>query len=160
MKDLAYTIFGIAIGIVAGYFMRGKKKHKPQLQFTYFGNDFINIKSINMAVVFKPNQFANFQVAPVKKNGSPATVEPGTVEYSSPDPSVIVEEDPTDETKFKVTTSADEVTESKTVDISVSADADLGAGVKTIEGILTIVVEPDGAVGFGITTLTEPADVV
>lgn len=112
-----------------------------------------------MAVVFKPNQFANFQVSPTNRKGQPAKVQAGSVEYSSPDPSVIVEEDPDDETKFKVTTSADEITESKTVDIAVSADADLGDGVKTISGILTVVVEPDGAEGFGITTLTEPADV-
>lgn len=113
-----------------------------------------------MAVVFKANQFANFQVAPVNRKGQPAKVQEGTVEYSSPDPSVVVEEDPTDETKFKVTTSADEITESRTVDIPVSADADLGDGIKTITSILTVVLEPDGAVGFGITTLTEPADVV
>lgn len=113
-----------------------------------------------MATVFKPNQFATFQVQPVDDKGNPAKVQEGTIDYVNPDPdSFTVEEDPNDETKFKVTSSANEITESKSVDIKVTADADLGDGVRSIETILVAVLEPRGAVGFGITTLTEPQDV-
>lgn len=112
-----------------------------------------------MAVIFKANQTAKFQVAPVDRKGNPAKVQAGSVEYSSPDPRVTVTEDPNDETIFDVTTSPDTVTESFTVDVKVSADADTGDGVKTIEGILTVVVEPEMAEGFGMNTLEAPHDV-
>lgn len=160
MEKIILAFFAGIIGgvLVEHFLLRRNKKSKAGLMFTYFADNFLQIKSNKMAVIFKPNQNATFQVTPTNRRGQPAKVQEGSVEYSSPDPSVVVEEDPTDETKFKVTTSADEITESKTVDVSVSADADLGDGIKTITGVLTVVIEPEGAEGFGITTITEPTD--
>jgi hypothetical protein len=137
----------------------GRKRRRYFLQFTYLGPDSFKIKSIEMVTIFKANQTAKFQVAPIDRKGNPAKVQAGSVEYNSPDPEVVVTEDTNDETVFDVTTSATPVTESRTVDVEVIADADLGDGVKEIRGILTVVLEPDMAEGFGIKTLAEPTDV-
>lgn len=135
------------------------KRRNYSLVFTYFGNDSFKIKSSQMATIFKANQFAEFQVAFVDRKGNPAQVDEDSVSYESPDPEVTVEENPDDQTKFKVTTSATPVTESRTVDIKISADADMGDGVKTLEGSLTVVLEPEMAEGMSIATLTPPQDV-
>lgn len=157
LYGLLFVLMFISITI---WLTRPRRRRKMFLQFIYLGNDSFKIKSNNMATIFKPNQFAQFQVQPVDDKGKPAKVEAGSVDYQNPDPdSFTVEEDPEDETKFKVTSSAAEITESKSVDIKVSADADTGEGVRTIEGILVCVLEPRSAVGFGINTLSEPADV-
>lgn len=150
----------VALGVVLWVILGKKKqKQKEKLLFTYFGNEFIKIQSTQMATIFKSDQNATFQVAPVDRKGRPAKVQEGSVEYSIDDSSVAtVEEDPTDETKFKVVSSAEAITEAKLANVTVSADADTGDGIKTVTGVLAIVVEPDGAEGFGITTLTEPAD--
>jgi len=161
LKHLFFLLLTLAFISAIIWWTRPRRRKNLFIEFTYLGDDFFKIKSNNMATIFKPNQFANFQVTPVDRKGNPAPVEAGSVEYENPDPdSITVEEDPNDETKFKVTSSATAITESKTVDVKVKADADTGAGVKTIEGILTVVIEPDGAAGFGIATLTEPADVL
>jgi hypothetical protein len=148
-------------GLLVGHFFRSarRKRKQPAITITYFASNFTLIKSKEMVVVFKPNQTATFQISPTDRKGNPATVEAGSVDYSSPHPSVIVEEDPTDETKFVVRTAPDAVTESLSVDVKVSADANLGDGVTTIEGTLTVVIEPESAVGFNVVTTSEPTDI-
>jgi len=136
-----------------------RRHRKPALTFIYLNPDYSKIKSNDMVVEFKPDQNATFQVAPTNRKGKPAKVQAGSVEYESVDPSIAtVAEDPNDETKFTVKSSADDITESKTTDIKVKADADLGDGVVTIEGVLTVTVTPEAATGFGVSTISEPAD--
>lgn len=162
MKNSLDFFIGIVTGIFVGFLIwRRQSKRVNHFLFTYLGTDFNypQVKSNSMAIIFKPNQFARVQIQPVDRKGNPAKVQPGSIDYSSPDPSFTVEEDPNDETILKITSAPDAITESKSVDIAVSADADLGDGVKTINGIITSVLEPEGAAGFGINVLEEPQDI-
>lgn len=161
MKNFWTYVLGVAVGIVVGYAMWRRRKRASNFVFAYLGTDFNypQVKSNVMAIIFKPNQFARVQIQPVDRKGNTAKVEPGSVDYSSPDPSFTVEEDPNDETILKITSSSEAITESKSVDIAVSADADTGSGVKTINGIITAVLEPEMAAGFGINVLEEPQDI-
>lgn len=112
-----------------------------------------------MALIFKPNQSAKVQVQTLDRRGNPTPVQEGSIDYSSPDPSFTVTEDPNDETILEIRSSGDPITSSKTVDIAVQADADRGDGVKTITGVITCVLEPEMAEGFGLTVLQEPQDI-
>lgn len=107
----------------------------------------IKITSTKMAVSLSEVQFVEGQVSPVNRLGGPAKVEAGTVEYLSSDPSVAsVEEDPSDETKFKIVAHAPGVCQ-----VDISADADLGEGVSTVSGFVAVEVLPEAATGFGVT---------
>lgn len=161
MKNILFLILGVATGIVVGCAIWRRRKRASNFVFTYLGTDFNypQIKSNVMAIIFKPNQFARVQIQTLDRRLKPTPVQEGTVEYSSPDPSFTVEEDPNDETILKITSSGDPITESKTVDIAVSADADRGDGVKTITGIITCVLEPETAEGFGVNVLEAPQDI-
>jgi len=100
-----------------------------------------------MSVTLSEVQFVEGQVTPVNRLGGPAKVEAGSVEYSSSDPLVAtVEEDPNDETKFKVVAHSPGISQ-----VDISADADLGDGVVTISGFVAVEVLPENATGFGVT---------
>lgn len=106
-----------------------------------------------MAVTLKKRQFVEGQVTPTDKDGDPAAVEPGTVSFTSSDESIAtVEEDPNDETKFKIIGKKAGVAQ-----VDFSADADRGEGVKTITGFVAVEVLPADATGFGVT-FGEPQD--
>lgn len=106
-----------------------------------------------MAVTLTEVQEVTGQVTPTNKKGNPAPVEAGSVSYSSSDESIaVVEEDPNDETKFKIVAKGVGVAQ-----VDVSADADLGEGVITVTGFVAVEVLPAGATGFGIT-LGTPTD--
>ena len=121
-------------------------KEKSYLAISLFING-ITIKSKNMAVSLTTTQFVEGQVTPTDRKGNPASVEAGTVSYTSSDESIAtVEEDPNDETKFKIVAKGIGVAQ-----VDFSADADLGEGVKTIAGFVAVEVLPAEAVGFGVT---------
>lgn len=103
-----------------------------------------------MAVTLTTTQQVSGQVKPVDRNGKPAQVQDGSVAYEvanaeGEEPIILVEEDPNDETKFTVKALRPGVAQLK-----VSADADLGEGVETIETFAAVEVIPEKAVGFGV----------
>lgn len=109
--------------------------------------DQIKIKGKIMAVSITTTQQVSGTLQPVDSKGKPASVEAGTVHFSSSDQSVFtVEQDPTNELSVKIVAVGP-----GTAQLDYSADADLGEGVKTIEGFTAIEVLPASAVGFGLT---------
>lgn len=99
-----------------------------------------------MAVSLKTTQQVRGTVQPVDRLGNAAPVQEGTVEYTSSNPDVfVVEEDPENETAFKVVAKG-----VGTGELRVTADADLGEGVETIETFAAVEVFPESAVGFGL----------
>lgn len=104
------------------------------------------IKIQAMAATLNNEQFVTGQIQPVTKKEKPAPVQAGTVSYASSDPSIFtVDVDPSDETKFTVTGVAP-----GTAQLDISADADLGDGVRTINAFAAIEVLPAEAAGFNI----------
>lgn len=99
-----------------------------------------------MAVSITTTQQVSGTLQPVDAKGKPASVEAGTVKFSSSDEAVFtVEQDPSNELSVKVVAVGP-----GTAQLNYSADADLGEGVKTIEGFTAIEVLPASAVGFGL----------
>lgn len=92
-------------------------------------------------------QFVEGQVQPLNKLNEAASVEAGSVKYESSDESILkVEANPDDETKFKVTgVAAGKAT------LKVTADADLGDGVETVQNIQDFEVVPAKADHLQIT---------
>lgn len=77
------------------------------------------------------DQTLPFTLSPLKPDGTPGTVDPVSVVYASSDATVLtVENLSTDKLSGDVLTVAIGVAR-----ITVTADADLGAGVKTITGV-------------------------
>ena len=115
---------------------------KGQLNTVLFTH---NIKSINMAEL-KISQLIDGFVAPLDKDGNPALVEGGSINYGSSNPDVVtLDEDPENEARFVInphTTGA--------AICFVEADADLGEGIKTIRQEFAVQVWPEEATGFGI----------
>jgi hypothetical protein len=158
MGTSANTIIGIAIiaAIIIVVYMLGKagstSGQTPGLIWELIINQ-IKIKGGLMAVIAKPNQFATGTVSPQDRHGNAAKVQADSVEYESDNTDVCtVEEDPTDETKFKLNFLTPGF-----ATVKVKADADLGDGVVPIEGTLPVVVEAEMAVGFGVN-VGEPQD--
>lgn len=122
-----------------------KRKNKPYLLLSLI-IDQIKIKGKIMAASITTTQQVTGTLQPVDAKGKPASVEVGTVHFSSTDQSVFtVEQDPTNELSVKVVAVGP-----GTAQLDYSADADLGEGVKTIEGFTAIEVLPSSAVGFGL----------
>lgn len=92
--------------------------------------------------------------SPVDSKGNQTTVEKGSVSFSSSDESVfVVEEDPEDEMKFKIVGKGPGVAQ-----LTATADADLGEGVKEITGFSAVEVLPGEAVGFAPIFFSVPTD--
>ena len=98
-----------------------------------------------MALLLTDSQKVVFSITPVDAHGHAARVD-GIPSWSVSDPAV-----------GTITVSADGLSAEflasapGMVQVSVQADADLGAGVRTIAGTLDIQVEPGEAVGLTIT---------
>lgn len=95
---------------------------------------------------------------PVDKKNFPADVQEGSVQIVATDDSITVT--PVDGDPF----SADVIAQHPTTDITqpggvkISADADLGDGVLTIEGFEPVLVSAGVASGFGSPTVGAPAE--
>lgn len=127
--------------------VRARKRSGYRLRLAFILNQ-IKIEGNNMALTMTTTQQATGQVQPVDSKGNPAQVQAGSVDYFIDDPDLVdVIEDPDDETKFTL------VAKGKVGvgQFRVTADADLGEGVKSIETFAAIEILPAGAVGFGIT---------
>lgn len=125
-----------------------KKKRKKKGSLLLFLNiDNIKIKGKIMAVSITTTQQVTGTLQPVDSKGNPASVEAGTVLFSSSDENVFrVEVDPANESTVQVVAVGP-----GTAQLNYSADADLGEGVKTIEGFTAVEILPAQAVGFGLT---------
>lgn len=139
----------IAIVVAAGLILKAIKKHDDRLIVTLFFND-SQIKSKAMTTVLTATQQVGGQIEPKDRKGNTAKVEAGSVTYSSSNDAVAtVEKDESDETKFTVKAKGTGVAQ-----IDISADADLGEGVKTITGFLGVEVTSAEAAGFGVNVGT------
>lgn len=144
-KEFIAALITVTIFFVYAFF-KYRPRRKPRLLLTFYFSTF-KIKGDIMAATLTKAQQVSGQVNPVDRQGNPAPVQAGTVEFSSSDENVfVVEEDPDDETKFKVIAKGVGVAQ-----LSVKADADLGDGVTTIETFAAVEVFPEAAVGFGLT---------
>lgn len=120
---------------------------------------FLNSKIIsNMALIIKADQspFSGVFGKPVDKFGNLAEVQEGSVKITSSDETVgKVLQDTTNPYAFSV-----EVTGKAGVfSVNISADADLGDGVKTITGLGSVEVKSGEATGFGEPKFTMNVDV-
>ena len=90
---------------------------------------------------------------PLDKKGKPAKVQPGSVTFSIDQPdAATVTQDAND--PFTATVVAGNPTaDGSPATITISADADLGEGVKTITGLEPLIVTSGEAVGFGNATI-------
>ncbi len=105
------------------------------------------LKGKIMAATITDSQLIKGTLTTVNKKGQPASVQLGTIEYSSSNESVFtVTEDPDNENGFTVTAVG-----AGSGQLNYSADADLGEGVVTISGFTDIVVTPAQATGFNVT---------
>lgn len=138
-------LFKIAKKVDVNITIKKKRKNKPYLLLSLL-IDQIKIKGKIMAASITTTQQVTGTLQPVDAKGKPASVEVGTVRFSSSDQSVFtVEQDPTNELSVKVVAVGP-----GTAQLDYSADADLGEGIKTIEGFTAIEVLPASAVGFGL----------
>lgn len=110
--------------------------------------DNVIIKGQIMAVTLTSTQFVEGTLQPVDSKGRPAQVDENSVVFTSSDPDIfVVEQDPSDQLKVKVTAVGEGVGE-----LRYTADADLDDGeTVTIEGFTAVEVLPALAIGFGIS---------
>jgi len=135
------------IFVIVELVRRARKGQGYRLRVSFFLNQ-IKIEGENMALTMTSTQQATGQVQPVDIKGNPAQVEAGSVDFAIEDPSIAeVIEDPDDETKFTVRA----LGPVGVTRLNITADADLGEGVKHIETFAAIEITPAGAVGFGVT---------
>lgn len=120
------------------------RKPKGSLQFCLL---FSNIKTAITMVKMRNNQFVQGTLEAKDAKGDAAQIEAGSVKVSSDDEGVAtLEQDPDDEKKIKVVGQRAGATV-----VRISADADLGEGVKTIETQVAVEIEAGEATGFGIS---------
>lgn len=132
-------------GIIALYLYLRASKQEGKLLFTIFTNQQNKIKGEIKMVSIKSTQEQDIQISTFDRLGNPAPVEAGSVKFVSSDESVFtVHQDPEDQTKAVVKAKGLGVAQ-----LNVSADADLGEGVVTIEGFTGVEILPALAVGFG-----------
>lgn len=149
---------GIVIGFVIGFVLRKSRRGKVQLifasvqdlnsGFTIWG-DIKKMRLIN-------TQKVGVTAAPVTSAGAPATIQPGSAVWASSDPSVAtVEQDPSNELSavVKAVAGAKGATQ-----IKITADADLGEGVRSIEASGAIEVVVPEAAGFAPLTFGAPQE--
>jgi len=143
----------IALTTIIFHKLKFKNKNKPKFIMTLeFEN--ITIKGDIKVIGLKLAQKVRVTLQPVDRLGNPATVEAGSVSFSSSDEAICtVVQDPENELVAEVFSQGVGVAQ-----LDYSADADLGEGVESISGFSSVEVLPLGAVGFGLE-VGEPEDV-
>ena len=143
----------IALFVIIFHKLKFKNKNKPKLIMTLeFEN--ITIKGDIKVIGLKLAQKVRVTLQPVDRLGNPATVEAGSVSFSSSDEAICtVVQDSENELVAEVFSQGVGVAQ-----LDYSADADLGEGVESISGFSSVEVLPLGAVGFGLE-VGEPEDV-
>jgi hypothetical protein len=126
-------------------FKKHKPKSKPRVVFAQVRIDALHVRGDIRMFTMTDSQKASLTINPVDKRGNPARVDGIPVWASS------------DETKVTVAPAADglscDVVAAGALgqcQVTVSADADLGPGVATINGVLDITIVGGQAVGLAI----------
>lgn len=99
-------------------------------------------------ILLVDTQKVSLAIKPVNKKGNPAPLD-GVPQWSSSDPNVIAVTPAADGLSCVASAGA-----TGTATVSVTADADLGAGVTPLAGTVDFDVKPGPAVSLGITTGT------
>ena len=102
-----------------------------------------------MALILTDEQKVSLSVGFFTKAGNPANVD-GTPTWASSDPAIVTVT-PSEDGRSAVATTVGPL---GTAQVTVSADADLGEGVKLVTGVLDIEVRPAEAVSAGIVAGT------
>lgn len=150
-----FALFVVIISIIQWLYATRKCKDPIKTGFyqcEFFFNQ-IKIKGENMNVKLTATQKVPATTPkPVDQKGNTAEIEAGTMRYRSTDESVFtVSKNEENEFGFEVVAQGPGVGQ-----VIASADADLGEGVKEIEGtVLTVEVVAGMAVGFGEATVGE-----
>ncbi len=143
----------IAMAIIVAYCLKFFPRQKPRMVLSFIIDD-IKIKGVIQMIQLKATQKQKFKVEFQDAKGNVATVQPGTVSIAVENESVAaIVRDADDETKFEVFGG-----EPGTTQLNVSADADLGDGIKTVSDFSAVEVRAGDAVGVGIVALSEPED--
>jgi len=140
---------------------------QPELEpFTPFriepDSGFVEIGDIESMQITDTQQFKITFPAPVDKKGFPAKVQDGSVSITVGNDTATVEPNPDDPSNvFSALVKgnrpgADDGSEVTAV--SISADADLGEGVKTISKAVELMVTSGEATGFGEPTVSTPEE--
>jgi hypothetical protein len=118
---------------------------KPELRFTLLVEGGFEIKGEKMALTMTAVQQCGLSVAAVDAKGNPAQVE--GVTFTSSDPAILtVEVDPGDETIAVVKAMGP----TGNGQVTVTADADLGEGIKHLTGILDVTIMAAEAVSLSV----------
>lgn len=109
------------------------------------------IEGVISMIQISATQKQRFKVNFTDAKGNPAQVQAGSVSISVADEAVAtVVRDPEDETTFDVLGASPGTTQ-----LNVTADADMGDGVKTISDFSAVEIRPGEAVGVGIVPVGE-----
>lgn len=139
-----------------------RKKKKPgkkpwSVKEVFFIQSSIKTKGvINMQTAQVDKVFTATWPGPKDKYGNDATVQEGSIEFSSDDSGIVSVEANPDGGPYSVKIKT--LTKTGATAIRIKADADLGEGVKTIEGVLAVEVVSGEATGFAEPEVTEPVD--
>lgn len=137
-----------------------KKCKKPKgwhVAEIFFSNYSLKTKGTILMQSAKVDQkFTATWPGPKDKYGNDAAVQADSIQFLSDDPSIAEITANPDGGAFSATVT----TKSKvgSTMVRISADADLGEGVKPIEGLLSVEVLPGDAVAFGEASTTTPED--
>lgn len=113
---------------------------------------------INKMVITDTQQATLTFGLPLDKKGKPAKVQDGSVSFSiESGAGATVTQDPADPFSALVV-AGDPTLEGSPATITISADADLGDGVRTITGVEPLIVIAGDAVGFGVATVGAPTE--
>ncbi len=95
---------------------------------------------------------------PVDKKGKPAKVQPGSVVFSIDQPDAATVTQDTNDPFTATVVAGNPTAEGSPATITISADADLGDGVKTITGVEPLIVTSGEAAGFGPATVGDATE--
>lgn len=108
-----------------------------------------SVEGITLMVLTDTQQATITFGQPLDRKGKPAKVQPGSVVFSIDNPdAATVTQDPNDPFTASVV-AGNPTADGAPATITISADADLGDGVKTITGVEPLIVTSGEAVGFG-----------
>lgn len=95
---------------------------------------------------------------PLDKRGKNAKVQAGSVTFSIDNPAVATVTQDANDPFSALVIALDTTPDGAPTTITISADADLGDGVKTITGVEPLIVIAGEAVGFGNAIVGEPTE--
>jgi hypothetical protein len=95
---------------------------------------------------------------PLDRKGKPAKIQPGSVVFSIDQPDAATVTQDASNPFSALVVAGNPTVEGSPATITITADADLGDGVKPITGVEPLIVTSGEAVGFGNATVGEPVE--